>query len=696
MFFRDIMGASLTLFALSMIGLAGLMTARLILKDDASDDPLAFTIAAIVCGVGEAVTIALVLGALGALRFELAIALLTALVLGLLVRVRSAFPRMGMLRLSDIFLKGAGARLKAHPALAVCALHVLVTEILRGFIQPPLSDEGLVQHLSYAAGWLQEQDVLRIVGSHVSNSVGGPSVYSSFWLWWWVAPSHSDTYAGLANLIHWILLALSVGALARQLGAKVHWPVAGFLAFLVPTVVRSAIGYDTQLIFSAYVLAGCFFASRWTLSARWSDVLLAAVAGGVAVGVDTLGVLYSVVLGLVSFALVKGGGRRRVIQVAVAGVIAASLGGFFYVHKLGTGLHLLAPWPTPFVSSFSEFAFLIDHSLAANFQGPGYLSLLVNALLGGEGRRLVPLAFGPQFILVVVAAAAIPFSLARKQLRVVILLMSCVALQVLSYVFLLPGARHQLIANTQHLLPLVGIGIAGGLAILECRGLSYRRIRVVAWVLAVQDLLLLHSVLPQGIRIAIAWADAIAFLLLVVVSSRSRNWLREKRRWIFVVFVLGGLMLIPRVVEYRRGIWKGSSVADQFSMHRFAGASRWLATHGDAGAVAIAGRPFSTATYPATGPLFERRALFVGCSKSERKEFVACSDEHVTHRIRPEEWRGRLADRGVRWVWAHRSAADLPFSREGRWAIKMFDHFILRYSDEENRIFQFNRDGIKR
>jgi len=680
----------MTLFTLSLIGMVGLMTARLILKNDASDDPLAFAIATIVCGVGEAVTVALILGAVGLLRIDVAILSLLLLSLSLWLPGRSSFSRTKTQRLISLTLKVGWGGLKAHPALAVCAIHLLIVQILYGLIQPPLSNGGLVQHLSHAAGWLQEQSTLHTIGSHTASAFPYQNPYSSFWLWWWIAPSHSDTYAGLANLIHWLLVALSVGGIARQLGAKEQWPLASVVVFLVPTVVRSAVGHEIQFMFGAYLLAGCFFASRWVLSARWMDVLLAAIAGGVAVGVDELGVPYTVVLGAVSFLLVNAALKRRIAQTAMAGVVVASLGGFFYVQKMGYGLQLLAPLPTPFASSYSEFAFVIDRSLLLNILGPGKLPLLANVLLGGEGRRLLPLAFGPQFVLFMVAITAIPFCLPKEKRRVVVFVLSLVLLQILTYLLLLPAARQQIIDNTRHLIPLVGIGAAAGLAILESRGVSHRRIRLVVWVLAVQDLLLLHSVLPQGLRIAMAWGDGLLFLLLLVASFQSGVWRRKCWRWGFVPCVLGILMVAPWLAEDRVGIWRGPSVDVANRLSPYSGASTWLARNGGTDAVVMSGNPFASLTYPAMGSHFQRRVLFVTCSKSERKQIVPCSDEHVTFRVRPLEWRRRLVDRGVRWVWAHRSSPRNHYSREGRWASRMSDHFTLRYDDKHNRIFELN------
>ena len=47
----------------------------------------------------------------------------------------------------------------------------------------------------------------------------------SVWLWWWMAPSHSELYVNLAFFPQTLLLALAAGGIARELGARRHWPL---------------------------------------------------------------------------------------------------------------------------------------------------------------------------------------------------------------------------------------------------------------------------------------------------------------------------------------------------------------------------------------------------------------------------------------------------------------------------------------
>ena len=83
MFFIDLMGAFLTLVAIGFLLLGGYLTALRLLGWQG--DALTFAIASLLLATGEAVGIGLLLGGLGLLRIELALALQAGLVLVLLL-----------------------------------------------------------------------------------------------------------------------------------------------------------------------------------------------------------------------------------------------------------------------------------------------------------------------------------------------------------------------------------------------------------------------------------------------------------------------------------------------------------------------------------------------------------------------------------------------------------------------------------
>src|SRR5262249_38719065 len=153
----------------------------------------------------------------------------------------------------------------------------------------------------------------------------------SLWLWWWMAPSHSELYANLAFLAHWLLLALATGALARRLGARRLWPYAAFLVALTPVVVRFAATQYVDVFTAACLLAAACFGLRWRRQPAWGDAVLAGMGLGIAAGAKVVGIPYAGALAAAVVVLAvgpRGHWRRRLPQLAAALLVMVALGGF--------------------------------------------------------------------------------------------------------------------------------------------------------------------------------------------------------------------------------------------------------------------------------------------------------------------------------------------------------------------------------
>src|SRR5580693_9953469 len=224
--------AAATLLAIALLCAGGYLTAVALLgAERCRRDPLALAIAALVGATAQGLLIALVLGMSGTLRFLLALSI-QALLVGLLLRARRrrATPEApeGGAGPSPVRVLGqrTADRLREHPLLALLALHALGSEALRGLLRPPLSWDSLMYHLLLTATWLQDHALSVVYGAYPTNYYGYAPANGSLWLWWWMAPSHSELYVNCAFLPHWLLLGLATGGVARELGARRSWPLA--------------------------------------------------------------------------------------------------------------------------------------------------------------------------------------------------------------------------------------------------------------------------------------------------------------------------------------------------------------------------------------------------------------------------------------------------------------------------------------
>jgi hypothetical protein len=285
----DALGLALTLLTLALLAAGGYLLALRLLGEEARRDRLALAIASLLAASAEALAIGLLLGALGLLRFELALgaqALLVAL-LGLAARRGGPAPDAG--EMARQVGRRTWERLREHPALSLIAVHAAGSEALRGLLRPPLSFDSLMYHLLLTATWLQEHDLKPLNGNYPISDYGYVPANGSVWFWWWMAPSHSELYVNLGALPHWLLLGLAVGGIARRLGARRHWPLASFLVLLIPTVVRFVATQYVDIFLAAALLAAVFFVLRWLDRPSWSDAALAGAGCGLVCGTKILG-----------------------------------------------------------------------------------------------------------------------------------------------------------------------------------------------------------------------------------------------------------------------------------------------------------------------------------------------------------------------------------------------------------------------
>ncbi len=697
MFLIDLLGAVLTLVAIGFLALGGYLAALRLLRGEAIRDPLALAIATLLLATAEAVGIGLLLGGLGLLRIDLALALQAALVLVLLTGFRKSPPPGGIGGPARAVCERSWAILRAHPALSLIALHAVGSEAIRGLLRPPLSWDSLMYHLLLTGTWLRDHNLNPVFGNIPNNYYGYVPANGSVWFWWWMAPSHSEFWINLAALPHWILLGLATGGIARRLGAGRHWPLASFLILLTPTVVRFAAAQYVDIFVGAVLLSAAFFALRWMHEADWGAAILAGAGLGLAAGAKVLGVFYAVALAGAVVALARGRWGRRVPQLAAALAVAALLGSFFYVRNIAWGADPLAlvcektasgpeNGNTPTIPRQNSVIDLWRPMMAKGW--------LVDAFLGITRPAEVELGVGPQVFVMLLAALLLPFGLGRERWRESLVAGAQIWAE-LAFWLAVPFAKnYHVFANVRYLMPAMGLAFAGGVALAERRRLSDRWMEGITLAFLVQGLLQLHAEMPHGVRIAIAIADLAAVTL--ALSPFLRAFLR--RRWRAAAFAAVVLALFgaPFLTQFR--VWdRDRALAEEFQVHMtstrfFAGGWGWLDENGGDGAVASVHSPNNYFQYPAMGPRLERESRYVNFNTADHHnavEYPACQPRVDPS---PQGWITNLARQHIRWVHLSRYP-QFDFTIERQWADALPHLFALRYSDSTNRVYEFLPDA---
>lgn len=688
MFVTDLLGAALTVLTLLCLGSSGLLLARLLLREQAEEDPLAFAVTALLAMMALGTLLAIALGAVGLLKIQFALPLLAVVTVLLLWSARRRSDPWSPVRLAGRRVWG---RLREHPALALLAFHAAASEGLRGLLRPPLSWDSLMYHLPIVATWVQEGRITPVFGMRPLSFYAYMPMGGSAWLWWWMAPSHSELYANLAFFPQAALLALAVGAVARELGARRSWPLAAYLALLMPTVIRWAATQYVDTLVGAGIAAAAFFALRWLRAPRWSDAVCVGLGLGLASGAKVLGLAYALGFAPMAVLLARREWKRRLPQVAAALLLCALIGGYFYAQNLALGAGPLAARcdppdagvkVAPSIPRINTVAYLWQEMLDKRW--------LLDAFLGVTRPGALELGVGPQvFLLLPALLLPLGFAAFAGYRRAALLIWSQIAVQLFVWVTVPYASDGHVFANIRYLVGALALGFAGVVAWAERKGVRDAWLAGITLALVIQDLLMLHAEMPRGVRLALSVLDAAAVALALSPGLRgfARRRVRELSVAAVILAVAGAPLLARFRVEDRTRAFLNEFTTHKVSTHRVARAWQWLDRHGGDGTVAVAGTPVSYFVYPAMGPRLERRAIYVNLNRRDSRVTVDYPRCNPRVDPDPEAWVENLREQDVRWIWLSRYP-QVGFPIERTWARLRPGLFKVRYEDKTNVIFE--------
>ena len=690
-----VIGTALTLLALGGVLLGGYLVAlRLLPASVLAADPLALATAALLAATADAVAIALVLGAAGRLFLPWALALQLLVVVALLRWPGQLAPEDLRRPLAQVAGR-AWSRLREHPALAIVTLSVFGTEAMRGLLRPPLSWDGLMYHLLLTASWVQNGSLRPVFGYHPVNYYGFVPANGSLWLWWWMAPAHGELYANLAFFPHCLLLALATGGIARQLGARRWWPLAAFLVLLTPTVARYAASQYVDVFLASALLAAGFFGCLWLRQPRAWAAALAGVGLGLAAGAKVLGAPYGALLAVALVALAPGSRARRFAHVLLAAALAAGFGSYFYLRNIAMGAGPLAlvcesPQGLPGPSAGGVVPLLPRPKSLLAPGGPPELPLqAVDAVLGIAKPESMELGIGPPALLLLLLAPLLAFAVPRAHRREGLVAASQVAFELAFWVAVPDAYGGEIFANVRYLVPAIGLLFAGGTAIAERCAISAAWLEALALALAAQSLLQLHTEMPRGVRIAIAFLDLV--LVALAFSPRLRGLARRHAGGVAaaaLALVLAGAAPLARF----RMADRGRAFQKEWSIHTtlvplYAPGFAWLDGHGDGGTVAVASSPSLYFIYPAMGPFLERRLVYVNVNAANHANAAAYARCNPRVDLSPWAWFANLQRSGARWLLVSHLPG-YPSLPEQTWAASVPGFFALRFDDGVSRIYE--------
>ena len=225
--------------------------------------------------------------------------------------------------------------------LLVAAAEVL-WRLTIAYLMPPYAADALWYHLTTVAGWLQEDQI----GPSDLSIWSTVYPYNGELLFTWPALLlGDDTFVDAVQLPFAIVGSVAVAGIGRTAGLSTRGAAAaGCLFLLAPIVLSQTTANYTDLTFIAFFLSCFYFVLRFVADLQapgggnFAHILLAGLAGGLALGTKVLGVIYLGVLALVLvghlFASRLGGrinGRRFVWSLMLFVVPVLALGSYHYV-----------------------------------------------------------------------------------------------------------------------------------------------------------------------------------------------------------------------------------------------------------------------------------------------------------------------------------------------------------------------------
>jgi hypothetical protein len=227
-------------------------------------------------------------------------------------------------------------------AFAVLAAPV----VLRPFVVPPLGWDTLLYHATKPAFWVQLGGPALVLEPGpqswdlTRNSFAGGEVF----LAWAMLPMRGDLLLGVAQVVQWLAIGVTLLALAREVGVREPFATAavGFVLALAPIRLEVGSGY-VEVSLVVFLAAGLAFAVRWLRAREPQALVLAGLALGLACGNKIIALPVAAfamtVIGVVAIA------RRRIVALGAAvGLCAAFAAPWMVYNWIDTG-YPLSPMP---------------------------------------------------------------------------------------------------------------------------------------------------------------------------------------------------------------------------------------------------------------------------------------------------------------------------------------------------------------
>ena len=173
-------------------------------------------------------------------------------------------------------------RLRLFPVAAVAVIAVIAGLIcFTALLSPPNSADTMAYHLPRVLHWMQNRTVAFFPTSYLNLIMLQPG--AEYMMLHAYVLSGTDAFSNLFQFIGYIGCIVGVSCLAGlyRLDDKAQAVAAVFCATL-PNAILQASGAKNDLVFACFLVCGAVFAARWSERRETADLVLLAIAIGMA------------------------------------------------------------------------------------------------------------------------------------------------------------------------------------------------------------------------------------------------------------------------------------------------------------------------------------------------------------------------------------------------------------------------------